>query len=303
MVVDRGHLVDLGLVLGLVTLIGWVARRETFRVGDGGEGRLGVPESSGLAVSRRAPGVLWTHADSGAPALLVAVDGQGRTLAQVHVREAGRVDWEDLTIDAEGALWIGDIGNNGNRRRDLAVYRVPEPDPRLASSEVRVERTVRFSYPDQREFPPAKKRFDAEALFWARGRLYVLTKHRGDAGTTLYRFPALDGRDAVVLERISGRALPETGVFAGMVTAADVQPQTGVLAVLTYQAIYLFDPPAAGDDWLATAPRVLPPDLHPGGQCEALAWDGDRLVASNEAGELSVFVVPDGGASYSSASR
>jgi hypothetical protein len=83
-----------------------------------------IAESSGLARSS-VDGVFWTHGDSGTEPLLFAIDREGRLRATVRVTGATNLDWEDLTSDGAGHLWIGDIGNNANNRRDLAVHRVP----------------------------------------------------------------------------------------------------------------------------------------------------------------------------------
>ena len=56
-----------------------------------------IVEASGLAVSRRHPGVLWTHNDSGDPARLFAVGADGRTRAVLTLAgpcTAGRDSWE-----------------------------------------------------------------------------------------------------------------------------------------------------------------------------------------------------------------
>ena len=43
--------------------------------------------------------------------------------------EVPNVDWEDIAIDDNGRLYLGDIGNNGNRLPLRAIYRLDEPDP------------------------------------------------------------------------------------------------------------------------------------------------------------------------------
>ena len=34
------------------------------------------------------------------------------------------VDWEDIALSDQGILYIGDIGNNFNWRKDLGIYRI-----------------------------------------------------------------------------------------------------------------------------------------------------------------------------------
>ena len=46
----------------------------------------------------------------------------------VRLDGAANFDWEDIAIDGE-TLYVPDMGNNGNARRDLGVYVLPEPNP------------------------------------------------------------------------------------------------------------------------------------------------------------------------------
>jgi hypothetical protein len=234
--------------------------------------------------------VFWTHGDSGTEPLLFAIDREGRLRATVRVTGATNLDWEDLMSDGAGHLWIGDIGNNANNRRDLAVHRVPEPS--LEATEVAVDRTVRFRYPDQLRYPDQENRnFDAEALFWDRGALFLLTKHRSDRKTKLYRFPALEGRvDLEQLGTFDVGGDPER--FGGKVTAADLSEDGSQLAVLTYHAVLVFPRPAEGHDWLSSKPHVVRLDQSASLQCEGLAWDGDALRFTHEQGAMLTVTAP-----------
>ena len=209
-----------------------------------------IAESSGLVVSARSPGILWTHGDSGTGNVLYAVDAHGGLVSRVVVHGNAMLDWEDLTSDGAGHLWLADSGNNDSDRQNLALYRIPEPDPH--ATEVSTDGMVRFRYPDQK---------------------------------ALYRFPAMDGD--VVLEKLSSFELggpdDRTG---GKVTAASISPDGQRLAVLTYHEVYLFSRPASGDDWLASPAGSFPLVQAVTAQCEAIAWSGDDLLITNEDGAL-----------------
>src|SRR5205809_1449533 len=71
-----------------------------------------LTESSGLIASRTFPGVFWTHNDQGQIPKLFAITRQGVTLGKFKVTGATISDWEDISIDAAGNLYIADIGNN-----------------------------------------------------------------------------------------------------------------------------------------------------------------------------------------------
>ena len=67
-----------------------------------------------------------------------------------------------------------------------------------------------------------------------------------------------------------------------MVTAADLSPEGGTLAVLSYHTILLFGRPADGQDWLSRPLKEIPLDQGALEQCESLAWDGESLLITNE---------------------
>ncbi|TPV94968.1 MAG: hypothetical protein B7733_12475 [Myxococcales bacterium FL481] len=254
-----------------------------------------ILESSGLVQSRRYPGVFWTHSDSSQAAVLYAVDGHGRLLRNYELRGEKNVDWEDIAIDDDGHLYLGDIGNNGSQRRDLAVLRFAEPDPRAEGAEIGGVQRIPFRYPDQDFVGEAVPNFDAESLFWANGELYLLTKHRSDQSTTLYRFPSLRGSQVRDLERISEFNLGGYWArFGGMATAADLRREGDVLVVLTYHALFFFDAPRDGHDYLARLRKRIDFDQRATGQCEAVAWDGDDVVFTNESGSIFRIVDPLG---------
>ena len=79
-----------------------------------------IPEASGLAVSRRDPGLLWSHNDSGSAAVLFALDTAGTMRGRVRVPVKTR-DWEDVsaaraTLVAKGVKMGPDPGaGNGLR--------------------------------------------------------------------------------------------------------------------------------------------------------------------------------------------
>ena len=125
---------------------------------------------------------------------------------------------------------------------------------------------------------------ECEAIFADRGTLYFLTKHRkpGEitgwaAGTSLYR---LDTRHTDRLNELVHVGRRDDIVLA---TAASLSPSGQQLAVLSYLALAIFPRPAAGDDWLAGTPRVVPIDRELIPIAEAVTWEDEtRLLIANE---------------------
>lgn len=154
-----------------------------------------LPEASGLAVSKVTPGRLWAHNDSGKPELL-ALDAKGQVAGRVPVSGAAVEDWEAIASGPCGStscLYVADIGDNSAKRRNIVVYRIPEPSKVPGTAQV--DAVYRATYPDGAH--------DAEALLVAPdGGLYIVTK--GDTGhVALYRFPReLQAGTTMRLERI-----------------------------------------------------------------------------------------------------
>ena len=173
----------------------------------------GVIEASGAAASRRHPGIIWTHNDSGDP-VVFAFDAGGKARARVTVSGATVTDWEDVALGPcpQGTcLYIADIGDNNRARRQITIYRVPEPALNAQTTEP--ADVMVLTYPDGAR--------DAEAVFVTDGQLFVVSK-TSPALTALYRAP-LGGGSAVLttvaklpLDRVTGGTISPDGTWVGL---------------------------------------------------------------------------------------
>jgi hypothetical protein len=260
-----------------------------------------LDELSGLARSAAHPGFYWAHNDGGHEPRLFALRADGsvhvpssyagkKAWAGTLVLGASNVDWEDIAL-ADGLLYVADVGNNRNARRDLGVYVVSEPSPDEETA--RALRFIPVVYPDQTTFPANGRAFDCEAVFADGGKLYFLTKYRrrenshgSEEGTQLYRLATFDTTQANPLERVS------THPRIRSATAADLSPNGARLAVLTYTRVWIFRRPARGDDWLAGEATTIELPRTKGLQAEAIAWidDASVLVGSEDRTLLRVAV-------------
>ena len=276
-----------------------------------------IDEMSGMVKSRRYPDTFWVQNDSGDVARLFAVHANGSVIMPpflskkyyadkpdagkteypgIGVSVAANYDWEDLAID-DDTLYIADTGNNGNARRDLGVYMLPEPNPEAVES-ARVLKWLPVAYPDQSAYPPKENashssedewHFDCEAIFVAKHKLYFVTKWRSGnninipaVGASLYRL------DTQYTDRVNVLKLVETKAdMGGWVTAASVSEDGKTLAVLCQspvQSVWLF-PIGSGDDRFLSHParRMV---FTGAKQCESVCFDGDTLLVGNEQRDL-----------------
>jgi catechol 2,3-dioxygenase-like lactoylglutathione lyase family enzyme len=244
-----------------------------------------VAESSGLCKSATKPKLFFTHGDSGNPARVHAVDAQGKLLFFADVTGAKNVDWEEIAMDEKGRLILADFGDNGRRRKEICLYRWPEP----AGAEVKsapAAQAFRFRYPDDVGSQ------DAEGMVVLDGAACLFTKEFG--GTRCFSAPLPDEppKDAVTLS-YCGRT-----DRIRLVTAAALDPEGRALALLTYSKLLVVSLPErfrpTPDD--ASEPpekKLFGEDakfreraLHGVGQVEAITWDGEDLLMSNENGDL-----------------
>lgn len=246
-----------------------------------------VPECSALWASTLHPGVFWTLSDSGNKPEIVPVRADGSPVigptglwSGVTLKGLKNADWEALTADGQGFLIVGDVGNNLSRRKELAFYIFKEPA--VGAKEVAEFRKVAFTWPDQTVYPDPEISHDCEAIFFVRGKLYLLTKHRRDTLTDLWRadLPATGAQATLTkLARFDAK---------GMVTDASVSPDGKRLAILTYRMAWVFDLPPTGEAFFQGPAKVAP--LSPpllSWQVEGCAWlDAQTLLIGSEQGDL-----------------
>ena len=235
-----------------------------------------VEESSGIVKSKIHEDILWTHNDSGHEAEIYPFDlKQLKDLPPIAIQGAENRDWEDLTIH-NGKIYIADLGNNFNNRLDLKIISFPEP------KNVKNEKVFEFnehpiSYPDY-HLRSSQKNFDCEALFFFKNKLYLMTKHRSDTCTKIYRF------DNELSEKKSNiPTLIDHVNIHNRVSSASISPDQKSLLVLTYEAIYLFTD-FENDKFFEGKISALTIDAD---QCEAITFiDNESFIITNEQKEI-----------------
>jgi hypothetical protein len=193
-----------------------------------------LPEASGLAMSRRTPGVLWSMNDSG-ESTLMALTTTGELQGRVRVTGATIRDWEDVSVGpcpGGSCVYIGDIGDDGAKRTQVTVYRVPEPKP--DDSTTAPADAFVFNYPD--------KAHDAEAAFVLPDQtLFIITKGHP---TVLYRAPLnAQTRTAATLTRVAelpvDQFLSEQNRRRSRITDAETTPDGRWVAMRTNAELLL----------------------------------------------------------------
>ena len=122
-----------------------------------------LKEISGTETTKQS-NLIWILNDGGNKPRLYGLNKDGVIITELKIN-AKNNDWEDLTSDKQGSLYIGDFGNNLNKRKNLAILKVFS-DSLNNSGKINIER-ISFIYENQEKFPPKKKKldFDCEAFF------------------------------------------------------------------------------------------------------------------------------------------
>lgn len=185
-------------------------------------------ENSGLAFY--GSGILYFVNDGGNGPLLYRYDTLSAVLSSKSVSNATNIDWEDLAQDEEGELYIGDIGNNGNARKNLRIFKCPNPED-VFGTELTVD-TISFRYENQLEFPPntSKLNFDCEAMVHYEDSLYLFTKNRTDPyDGWCYMYVLPDQKGDYVARLRDSVQFPAVTKETGWITGADVRGDSLVL--------------------------------------------------------------------------
>jgi hypothetical protein len=234
--------------------------------GDSGAGKVEVvghledddiAEASGLARSRRQGDLLWTINDSGAKAIVYAIDRAGARLGEFKLGKARNVDWEDLAafrMDDKDYLMVADIGDNDAKHEHRTLYFVEEPKPEK-KARVKVSWKLEYTYPD------GPRDAESAAVDIDQQRVLILSKR--DIPPRLYALPIRSDSDTPVvaielgtIESLSPPSrqdvefAPKTKDWHWQPVGMDIAPSGLAAVILTYRHVYYYRR-QPGEDWFA----------------------------------------------------
>jgi len=237
-----------------------------------------LDENSGLATY--GDSTVWVIEDGGNKDEIYQINLKGDILKSLKVKNGDNQDWEDLTTDKAGNLYIGDIGNNANKRKDLVIYKLPNPtiEP---GDKIDAEK-IKLHYPDQKDFPPKKEGlfYDSEAIFHHDGKIFIVTKNRSKAFTGeahIYSVPDTKGTYEATLV---GSFTPCKDWKICQITSIDISPKGDRIVALSYGKLFIFTD-FTWDDF--TKGNMQEIDLGARSQLESVCFlNDDTLLISDE---------------------
>jgi len=195
-----------------------------------------LKEVSGVESARNS-NLIWMLNDGGNKSKIYALSKKGKIKREVYIKNKNH-DWEDLTSDEKGNIYIGDFGNNFSKRKNLKIIKIDNKYLKKKSAEAT---EIEFKYENQQNFPPKKKGlyFDAEAFFYFKNYIYIFTKsrvHNKYGKTFLYKLPAIKGKH---IAKLIGE-FENCNDLECWITSADISEDGKKVALLSQKNILIF---------------------------------------------------------------
>ncbi|MGH7896284.1 MAG: hypothetical protein ACREQL_16580 [Candidatus Binatia bacterium] len=247
-----------------------------------------LPELSGLAASRRHPGIYWAHNDSGHGLVLYAIREDGALVAAFSLRGGSAVDPEDVAVgpcasgSTRSCVYLADTGDNLHGRSRVRIFRVEEPDSLRAGPLAAT--VLPFVYADGPH--------DVEALLVDphTAELYLVTKALFSLGD-VYRIDGVGARALGKAVRL--QAVPTPPDLDALTIAASVHPSGERLLLRSYRFVWELRRPGAERlaDVLTATPTRVPTAAHGLGEAVSYSADGMGYLLGGEGARSPLFRV------------
>ena len=235
-----------------------------------------LSEVSGLAASSVNPGYLWTHNDSGNPAVVYLVNEEleiklACTLAGIKNR-----DWEDMAVgpgpdDNRSYLYVADIGDNTAKHAIKYIYRFEEPILDENTTQITITKFDKIAF----RLEDGKKDTEAIMVHPKTKDIYVVSKREKPVHLYRLKYP-ISTEDTIEADRISSIPLTQ-------IVSADFSPDGKEILMKDYDHIYYWNTrgkPVA--DALGNKPQLLPYTEEPQGEAITFNVDGTGFYTLSE---------------------
>ncbi|MEN8885245.1 MAG: hypothetical protein ABF246_02545 [Winogradskyella sp.] len=180
-----------------------------------------LKEVSGTEISIYSK-LIWVIEDAGNSTNLYGLNIDGQIVKTVKITNALNKDWEDLTTDSKGNIYIGDFGNNNKKRKKFTIYKINYND---LSKEKAEASAINF------QLPKDLKSRDFEAFFLYNNAFYIFSK---EAKTfSVLQVPNVIGNHIAILKSSYN--------FNGdknKITAADISADGKTIVLLNHNKIW-----------------------------------------------------------------
>lgn len=239
-----------------------------------------LKELSGMAASRRHPGILWAHNDSGNVFTLYALRADDGTIAaRFPIRGNAARDPEDITVarcaaeDKRSCIYVADIGDNGQKRKQVTIFKLPEPD-------ALTDRTL-DALPMHFTYAEGPRNAEAILVDPRTARIFVVSKILSSLGD-VFRIDGLGARTGGSAVRT--RRLRPPKEFDSYTTSASVHPDGTRVLLRTYGRLWELRAPGARslEDVFDATPVEVPSAPQPQGEAITYSADGMAYYFASE---------------------
>lgn len=268
-----------------------------------------LPEASGLTISGISRDVLWSHNDSGNDPELFAIRTDGEVLGKIRLplllEDLEDIDEAPCPHRVGRCLWVGDIGDNEQKRDVISLIITPEPPTGLAFETIRLEEDQLPNHTAVLPLVLEGGSADLEALavdhlglhvwFFEKvedglSRIWVLdlTERLISDQLALWRSgddqPLIDPLTAHLIATFEAPGIPVR--HGKMITSADLSPDGKRLLIRVYTGIFEYRLPApyAIDqlDQIEPTTVTFGPLSEPQGEAVSYGWRGEGIWSLSE---------------------
>ncbi|WMI66183.1 hypothetical protein RBH94_03255 [Aestuariibaculum sp. YM273] len=167
--------------------------------------------------------LIWVIEDAGNRNNVYGLNDKGYIVKDIDVKNVNNLDWEDLTTDKEGNLYIGDIGNNDKNRKWLSILKISNPE---AIEDETTAEVIKF------KLPKGEKPKDFEAMFLFNNFFYLFSKESGKA--ILIKVPNIIGKHTAEI-------LTEFNLNGkhNYITSADISEDGKTVVLLNHEKVWI----------------------------------------------------------------
>jgi hypothetical protein len=166
--------------------------------------------------------ILWVIEDAGNRAKLIGLNAKGKRTRTIKINNAKNNDWEDLTSDKQGNIYIGDFGNNNEKRKKFKILKVKYAD---LSKDEAIAEIIEFTLPKKQGSK------DFEAFFIYNSTFYIISKETNKF--SVFKVPNVIGKhkaEAVTEHKFKGKN--------NRITAADISADGKTIVLLNHDKLW-----------------------------------------------------------------
>ncbi|MFC5874291.1 hypothetical protein SAMN05443633_10567 [Chryseobacterium arachidis] len=233
-----------------------------------------LKEVSGIAMSKDKK-TIWSIEDQGNKNVVYGLDLQGNQTTDVLVNNADNNDWEDITADSQGNIYIGDFGNNENDRQNLSILKLDLKD--ASQKTTNVIQTTTFHYEGQAEFPPKKSNwlYDCEAFVEMDGNFYLFTKNRSKGFDGTFLVFQVPNKEGDFQAKLIGKLKLSGGFSDAAITSAAINSTKDKIVLLNHKNIQILTGFSPNDFSKA---KIQTQSLNHNSQKEAVVFLDDKTL-------------------------